>query len=76
MEKNAPQNLVHSYYKSALAVAFNPQMEPRSALRTLNLWIAKYPGLTDRLTAAGYTKSAKILTPAQVQLIFDALGEP
>lgn len=65
-----------TYYKSELALAYNKSMTAASALRTLNNWIALSPGLQDRLAATGYRKTAKILTPIQVKLIFDAIGEP
>lgn len=63
-------------YKSDLALLYNPGITPAYALVILNRWIAHYPGLLPRLEETGYTKKQKILTPAQVRLITDALGEP
>ena len=65
-----------SMYKSELALAYNPDFEPSYARVVLNRWMARSPGLLDRLRAAGYTVHQKILTPAQVRLIIEALGEP
>ena len=63
-------------YKGELAQAYNPDMEPHYALRTLRKWIETSPGLLDRLRATGFTARQKILTPLQVTLIYEALGEP
>lgn len=63
-------------YKSDLALQYNPALTPAYALVILNRWIAHYPGLLSRLEETGYTKKQKILTPSQVRLITDALGEP
>lgn len=76
MSENVSFSPIHSWNKGALAMAFVPNVESRSALKTFNRWIATYPGLLDSLIATGYAKSAKILTPAQVKLIFDAFGAP
>lgn len=65
-----------SMYKGQLACEYNPQLEPHYALQVLNKWIARFPGLETRLREVGYTKSQKMLTPVQVGMIIDALGEP
>lgn len=74
IRQNEP--VARAMYKGELAQAYNPQMEPHYALRTLRKWIETSPGLHDRLVATGFTERQKILTPLQVQLIFDALGAP
>lgn len=76
MNHNYTDPVPRTYYKAELALAYNESMTTASALRTLNKWIELSPGLTDRLAATGYRKTAKILTPIQVRLIFEALGEP
>lgn len=68
--------LPRAMYKGELAMAYNPDMEPHYALRTLRRWIEHYPGLQERLFAAGMSQRQKILTPLQVGMIYDALGEP
>ena len=49
---------------------------PESAWKKFRKWMAIYPGLMDRLAAMGYSDHCRSLTPAQVQAIVDALGEP
>lgn len=63
-------------YKGQLATLYNQELEPQYALKVFNNWIAQYPGLLKQLMSIGYTRGQKILTPAQVKLIVDALGEP
>lgn len=76
MNKNTTTNPIHAWHKSTLASEYVPNIEPKSALKTFNRWIAASPGLMDQLLAAGYIKTAKILTPAQVAILFDRFGPP
>lgn len=68
--------MIRSYYKSEIAQMYNPQVSPSRALQILREWILQSPGLAERLKATGYRNTQKLLTPRQVQLIFDAFGEP
>ncbi|MBQ4392979.1 MAG: DUF4248 domain-containing protein [Prevotella sp.] len=47
-----------------------------SAWKRLRMWIEHFPGLTDQLRKAGYDGRQRSLTPQQVQLIVNAIGEP
>lgn len=76
MENHNAESAPRAMYKGELAMAYNPTMEPHYALRTLRKWIEMSPGLLDRLLATGFSQRQKILTPLQVSLIFEALGEP
>lgn len=67
---------VRSYGKTELAQLYMPDISPRSALATFRYWIARYPGLKERLAAQGVTPQIKRYTPSQVQLIVMALGTP
>jgi len=67
---------VKSYSKQELAMLYNPDISPAAARNKLMEWIRLYPGLTEHLRASGLGTHAKVLTPAQVRLIVDALGEP
>lgn len=76
MSNNHFEPAPRAMYKGELALTYNPDMEPRAALRTLNQWVALSPGLTDRLEATGWRKTSRMLSPLQVRLIYDALGQP
>ena len=67
---------VKEYGRTELALLYSPDITPGAAWRRLNKWIRHYPGLEERLTAIGYSRRSRSFTPAQVQLIVDALGEP
>jgi hypothetical protein len=67
---------IRSYGKAELAQLYNPNIAPASACKMLNTWIKLQPKLVQALQEAGFSKSAKTLTPAQVKLIVDAIGEP
>lgn len=67
---------LHGYGKSQLALAYNPEMDEKSAVRKLNRWIKGKPGLSEELGRTGLKPCAKCYTPAQVRLIIEALGAP
>ena len=62
--------------KKALAMAYSPNLSYSGAMRTLNKWIDKCVALKMQLFQRGYTNSSRNLTPEQVNLIFEYLGEP
>lgn len=66
----------HACSKSELALRYMPNVLPASARRTMRAWIEKNPELKAALFKAGYTDKAVILTPAQIQIHYDYLGEP
>lgn len=72
-ETNQPRRC---YSKQELAVMFFPYTEPLSAVRHLFNWVRRNAELTERLLRSGYSTYQKVLTPAQVNLIFEYLGEP
>ncbi len=67
---------IRSYGVAELAVLYQPQVQPNAAVRTLQRWIDRYPGLRQQLMDAGWHSKTKIITPAQVKLIVEALGAP
>lgn len=67
---------VRSYSKQQLATLYFPAIESVSAVRTLMTWIRRNKQLADLLMHAGYNMYQKMFTPAQVNLIFEYLGEP
>lgn len=67
---------IRTYGRTELAQKYCPNMTARAAFRKLMQWIDLYPELNEQLANHGYTPHQRTYTPAQVQLIVDALGEP
>ncbi len=55
---------------------YMPTLKPHSAVNQMMLWIAFNQPLQEALKETGYKKRNRILTPRQVELIFEYLGEP
>lgn len=66
----------HTCSKSELAMQYMPHVSSSAARRTMRTWIDKNPKFKVALVEAGYSDSAVLLTPAQVQIHWDFLGEP
>lgn len=64
-----------AYGLKELAMLYFPNIAPQSASNQLRRWMRRQP-LMGRLAAAGYRKGQKILTPKQVALIADHVGDP
>ena len=67
---------VRKYGRMELAQLYSPDISPASAWTKLKTWIGLSPGLTERLQSLGYDGTTRSFTPAQVQMIVEALGEP
>ncbi len=73
MKTHADNNfVVRQYGKTELALLYFPHLAPQSAWRKLRRWIMLNPVLCDAL--GGY--QLRSLTPKQVALIVEQLGEP
>ncbi len=72
---NMKQSPIKVYGKSELAMLYSPGYSPVVARKRLAYWISRYPGLRERLYAHS-GKYAHFFTPAQVRMLFEALGEP
>ena len=59
-----------------LAQMYNPKVNPASASNMMRRWIQKSPSLKSELSNAGYRRFSKMLTPRQVLLIVEYLGDP
>ena len=70
------QNLSRSYGRMELASLYSPFTTPRHAWRKLQEWIGSHPTLLHDLEATGYDGRQRTFTPAQVRLIFAAIGAP
>ena len=68
--------IYRSYTKGELAQLYDPFETLPAARRKLMQWISLQPRLVKALTEAGMKNRCRNLTPAQVRLIVEALGEP
>ena len=75
---NSHRHMSHlkSFGRMELAILYSPHTTPRHAWRRLRDWMSSHPTLLCDLAATGYTSHQRSFTPAQVALIFTALGEP
>lgn len=62
-------------YKQDLAMAYFPDHSKESASKRLANEIHSNKPLMSALQATGYTRSRKILSPKQLQIIYSFLGE-
>lgn len=65
-----------SMAKSELALLYFPMSTPTVGTNHLMRWVHGSPPLMEKLEAAGYHRSQKLLTSRQVSLITRHLGEP
>ena len=65
-----------SYSMKELAGLYFPASSPRSATTQLRRWINRNNDLTEALAQTGLKKGQRLLTPRQVALILEYLGEP
>ncbi len=62
--------------RGQLAELYNPHLSPSAARKQLAAWMARHPTLLADLTKTGYDSKQRSFTPRQVEIIFEALGEP
>lgn len=67
---------IRSYGWTELALCYNPDLHPNSASRLLHRWVVKNEKLSKALIAAGFGEKQRKLTPRQVGVIVEYLGEP
>ena len=67
---------IREYGRMELAQLYCPGIAPESAWKKMKRWIGLCPGLSERLSEAGYDTRTRSFTPAQVRIIADALGDP
>ncbi len=71
------ERLLEGCYKTELALAYLPDMDPDGARRCLVRWIESIPDMKAKLVAMGYSDSLKQkLTPEMVRYIFSRIGKP
>jgi hypothetical protein len=62
--------------KTELAALYFPHISPANALRSFMRLINNHPGLMEELEKANYRKNSHVLTPRQVNIIIQNLGDP
>ena len=67
---------IRTYGFGELAQMYFPAVSPKTASTNLNNWIKSAPALKSALCETGRRPGCKILSPAQVRLIVEVLGEP
>lgn len=75
-EKRTTMENPRTYGKGELASLYAPNIAPSSACKRLTAWMLHHPTLMSDLRQTGYTEKQRTFTPRQVELIFEALGEP
>ncbi len=66
----------HVYTLRELGRMYFPTAMPESQSRQLKRWISINKNLVDALNKNGYQDRQRYLTPKQVSLIFEFLGDP
>lgn len=67
---------IRTYSFGELAKLYFPHVANKSATKQLRKWLNFNRRLSKRLTDAGYQGVQRIITPAQVKIIIEELGEP
>lgn len=67
---------IRPYGVAEFASLYFPHIQQQSAVSQLRRWIVESPELLHDLEVAGWRRYRKILTPRQVHILLDHLGEP
>lgn len=67
---------IQPYTKKELALFYFPTADPHVAVNRLMSWVNRCKPLHKALLDQGYQKTSKWLSPREVKLITDHLGEP
>ena len=67
---------IRTYGLQELGQAYFPNSTPRAASAQLKKWISHDKRLLSHLVECGYYHGQKLLTPRQVRLIVEWLGDP
>ena len=76
MEQLDDNFTLRSYTKAELAHLYNPGMTYECALHTFRRWLNRVPELYVELKRNGYQPQKHVLSPKQVKIIVQYLGEP
>ena len=67
---------IQAYTKKELALLYFPSAEPHTAVNRLMSWVKRCKPLHMALIAQGYKKTSKWLSPREVAIVVEHLGEP
>lgn len=67
---------IRSYGYAELAQLYFPSITKKSASVQLRRWIVRNLKLSEHLAEAGFCPGQHLLTPLQVKLVVEFLGEP
>ena len=67
---------IQPYTKKELALLYFPSATPHVAVNHLMSWIRRCKSIHDALVDQGYRKTTMWLSPCEVRLITEYLGEP
>lgn len=67
---------IRAYSKTELGMLYAPNRAKHNAWRVVNNWIDHCVPLAQELKNSGLSLNARILSPRQVQIIVNYLGEP
>ena len=67
---------IRCYSKTELGLLYTPHCTKKHVWRVMHNWIIRCKPLNEALLATGLSPSSRILSPRQVQLIVEHLGEP
>ena len=67
---------IRSYTKKELALTYFPASDPHVAVNRLMSWINRCKPLHEALLDQGYQKTSKWLSPREVAIVVEHLGEP
>lgn len=67
---------IRTYSFNELALLYFPYATKENASRQFRKWITSNKNLDTKLQELGFKNRMKLLTPAQVKLLVEMLGEP
>lgn len=67
---------IRSYGWQELAILYAPDLTKESAGKRLSKWIGENRQLQEALIQTGWQKGKRLLTPLQVKVIVEFIGEP
>jgi hypothetical protein len=67
---------IRSYGYGELAMLYFPNSTKKSASTQLGRWVRQNNILKEKLFSSGFKRGTKLLTPNQVKIIIELIGEP
>jgi hypothetical protein len=74
--KELDKFVIRPYTKTELGKLYSPTASPQRAWQTVHRWIERCKPLSAALKEAGLKNRDRLLSPRQVRLITQYLGEP